>query len=259
MHALDLVARVTRDPRYNLWARELAESAHAAFTYTPPGGGPPRMYWKMSIDLSRPLVPSMGHHDPLDGLVTVAQLQATAAGLEGSPEAPTLTAEAARFASMCEGADWATADPLGLGGLLIDACRVDQLQQSGVLQADLLGRLLSAALTGLQHSGLRRELQQPAARRLAFRELGLSIGLHAVERMWKAAEKEPERSRAGSELRARLEDLMRYTALRGEIEGFWLEPVHQKAATWTEHQDINEVMLATSLASEGCLVLPSLD
>ena len=37
-----------------------------------------RMYWKLSIDLSRPLVASMGQHDPLDGLVTCAQLEATA-------------------------------------------------------------------------------------------------------------------------------------------------------------------------------------
>lgn len=36
------------------------------------------MYWKMSIDLSSPLVPSMGQHDPLDGLITYLQLQATA-------------------------------------------------------------------------------------------------------------------------------------------------------------------------------------
>ena len=39
-------------------------------------GGIPRMYWKMSIDLSRPLVDSMGQHDPLDGLISYLQLQA---------------------------------------------------------------------------------------------------------------------------------------------------------------------------------------
>ena len=38
-------------------------------------GGPKRMVWKMSIDLTRPLVPSMGQHDPLDGLVTYLELQ----------------------------------------------------------------------------------------------------------------------------------------------------------------------------------------
>jgi hypothetical protein len=33
------------------------------------------MYWKMSIDLSRPLVQSMGQHDSLDGFITYNQLQ----------------------------------------------------------------------------------------------------------------------------------------------------------------------------------------
>jgi len=35
------------------------------------------MYWKMSIDLSYPLVVSMGHQAPLDGFITYNQLQAT--------------------------------------------------------------------------------------------------------------------------------------------------------------------------------------
>jgi len=40
-----------------------------------------------------------------------------------------------------------------------------------------------------------------------------------------------------------------------EIEAFWRDPEHQRVTTWTEHQDINEVMLATSLAPDGFLVL----
>jgi len=87
MHALDLTTRHTGRPTFNLWARELAETAHAAFTYDPPGSGPKRMYWKMSTDLSRPLVPSMGQHDPLDGYVTAAQLRRTAAGVRSTPRA----------------------------------------------------------------------------------------------------------------------------------------------------------------------------
>ena len=70
MHALNRVSRVTGDPSYLRWAMELAQAAHARFVYLPPAGGRKRMYWKMSIDLTRPLVPSMGQHDPLDGLVT---------------------------------------------------------------------------------------------------------------------------------------------------------------------------------------------
>jgi hypothetical protein len=34
---------------------------------------------------------------------------------------------------------------------------------------------------------------------------------------------------------------------------FWVDPGHRRAGTWVEHLDINEVMLATSLAPDGCL------
>ena len=78
MHALNRVSRVTGDPIYTGWAIELAKTAHARFTYPPSSGGRKRMYWKMSIDLTYPLVPSMGQHDPLDGFVTYCELQARA-------------------------------------------------------------------------------------------------------------------------------------------------------------------------------------
>jgi hypothetical protein len=79
MHALNRVSRFTGDSIYNRWAIELAKTAHAKFTYVPSSGNRKRMYWKMSIDLSYPLVSTMGHHDPLDGFITYLQLQATAA------------------------------------------------------------------------------------------------------------------------------------------------------------------------------------
>ena len=102
MHALDQVSRATRDARFNTWARELAEAAHRSFTGEPHGHGAPRMVWKMSIDLSRPLVPSMGQHDPLDGLITCLQLQATACALPGAPREPDLAAVQTDFATLIE-------------------------------------------------------------------------------------------------------------------------------------------------------------
>src|SRR5688572_5791932 len=60
MHALDQVGRCTGSADAGRWARELAQSAHRAFTYAPVPGMPKRMFWKMRIDLSAPLVPSMG-------------------------------------------------------------------------------------------------------------------------------------------------------------------------------------------------------
>jgi hypothetical protein len=256
MHALDQASRFTRDPRFNRWARELAEVAFRAFACSPPGGRGLRMAWKMSIDLSRPLVSSMGHHDALDGLVTYAELQATASLFGATFQGPSLEEAVAGFTSMCKGGEWATSDPLGLGGLLMDACYVEQLigQGSG-LSPELLPTLLEAALEGLPHYVRYRDVEQPASGRLAFRELGLSIGLHAAELMSEHVEAEPSRFSSDHDLSASLKAIRRYTPLGSAIESFWLVPQHQESETWIAHCDINEVMLATSLMPQGCLVL----
>jgi hypothetical protein len=41
--------------------------------------------------------------------------------------------------------------------------------------------------------------------------------------------------------------------LREKIEQFWLDGKNREASTWTEHREINMVMLATSLAPDGFL------
>ena len=74
MH-LNNTSIVTGDKKYIKWAMELAKTAHKKFTYLPNQGIRKRMYWKMSIDLTRALVPSMGQHDPLDGYVTYNEIQ----------------------------------------------------------------------------------------------------------------------------------------------------------------------------------------
>lgn len=256
MHALDCLARVTGDAVYNRWALELAKTAHARFTYTPWDGGPKRMYWKMSIDLSYPLVPSMGQHDPLDGLVTYQQLHATAVKL-GDPYADSpLGAEIAEMIVMCEGMTWRTDDPLGIGGLLSDAYRLTQLMISANLrESDRLVLLLRDAELGLKAFVRSRSLNASADYRLAFRELGLSIGLHAIVKMQKAIEQHPEKFSNPQELQASLSGLGRFLPLIKSIEDFWLEPGNQQSHTWTGHCDINSVMLATSLAPDGHLVL----
>jgi hypothetical protein len=214
------------------------------------------MYWKMSIDLSRPLVASMGQHDPLDGYITSLQLRATAAVLPPTAAEPDLEDETRQYAAMIRRAQWATADPLGLGGLLIDAYRVAQLMQQGrAPQQGLLEKLLAASLSGLKHYAESGELHLPLEYRLAFRELGLAIGLHAVQRLWQAVNGDAGRSSASAPLRAQLEALMQYQPMREEIESFWRNPEHQGSSSWLEHRDINEVMLATSLVPDGFLVL----
>jgi hypothetical protein len=152
MHALDCVSRVTGDTTFNRWAIELAKTAHAGFTYKLQEGKEKRMYWKMSIDLSYPLVSSMGHHDPLDGLITYSELQATAEKLSGRSPSQELSEEIEDMAVICEGKDWATDDPLGIGGLLIGAYRIAQLiLLEKFTRLGLLETVLDNSLTGLEY------------------------------------------------------------------------------------------------------------
>lgn len=256
MHALDCLARVTGDSVYNRWALELARTTHARFAYIPWGGGPKRMYWKLSIDLSYPLVPSMGQHDPLDGLITYQQLQATAVKLADSRAENPLGQEIAEMTAMCEGLTWTTDDPLGIGGVLSDAYRLTQLMISTNLrESDRLVSLLRDAEVGLKNFVRSRSLNTSADYRLAFRELGLSIGLHAIVRMQKAIEQYPQSFSNQHELHVRLSGLARFLPLIESIESFWLEPINQQSRSWTGHRDINSVMLATSLAPDGYLRL----
>ena len=256
MHALKCVTRVTGEFTYNRWATELAKTAHARFVYTSSYGGPKRMYWKMSIDLSRPLVSSMGQHDPLDGFVTYNELQATATKDPEPSMERDLRAEILDIGNICEGKSWTTDDPLGIGGLLFDACRVAQLIVSGNLeQTGLLETLLESSLIGLDSFVKQNSLKLPAGYRLAFRELGLSIGLRAVETIRELIEQKSAPLRNEDSLHSLLKILGRYAGLRENIEKFWLEETSRETGSYIAHHDINEVMLATSLAPDGFLEL----
>jgi hypothetical protein len=256
IHALDRTFCATDDPRYLVWARDLAQAAHRAFTYRPAEQATPRMVWKMSSDLSRVLVSSMGQHDPLDGLVTCAQLQATAARASSALAVPDLTDALLDFQAMCEGRDWLTLDPLGLGGLMTDAFRLEQISETGAFAGgELLESVLGRAFYGLIFYQRQAELHRPASMRLAFRELGLAIGLRAVDLLDRRLRRKPRRASVGSHARAQIESLARELPLGTAIQSFWLDPTNQQASTWSEHRDINEVMLATVLVPQGYLDL----
>ncbi len=252
MHALNRVSRVTGDPVYNNWAVELAKKAHAAFTYGSSRRGRRRMFWKMSIDLTRPLVESMGHHDPLDGLITYSQLQSTALEHSERSSGEDLTGEIADMAGICEGKSWATDDPLSLGDLLCNAYKVAQLTVKDDFQRpDLIEILLDSSLRGLNYYMSTRSLELPAAYRLAFREFGLSIGLLAAERTGLLIRQNP----GIFNQEVVLDSVMRYAHVIEQIEKFWLKGANRRAGSWEDHLDINMVMLATSLAPDGYLTI----
>ena len=138
---------------------------------------------------------------------------------------------------------------LGVGCLLCDAYRVAQLPITGGSgDPRLLEDLLQTALRGLSAAALRSAFGDRAERRLAFRELGLAIGLHAVALLAKSG---PADGRAV----ALIHELMRHQPLALQIERFWCEPARRASPAWRDHRDINDVMLATSLAPAGYLTV----
>ncbi|WP_345977352.1 hypothetical protein [Sulfurimonas sp. HSL3-7] len=255
MHALNLVTQVTGDFRYNRWALELAKTAHGRFTYTIPGNEK-RMYWKMSIDLSYPLVPSMGQHDALDGYITYLQLVKTASEDPQTSHELHLESEIAEMAEISQAVNWATDDPLGIGGLLSDAFMLTQLIIAGSMEhlSDMFPKLLAHAKSGIDLFMRTDTLKYPPHYRLAFRELGLSIGLHAIEKTEQLFSEHADCFADRLLLQSQLKELNAYLPLCEIIENFWMKPENQKSSTWNEHLDINSVMLATSLDPDGYLM-----
>jgi hypothetical protein len=75
MMALDLATRRTGDTKYTIWALELMTVAAEKFVHR--DYGRPQMYWKMSIDLTKPQLLSQGATDPIDGYIVICRLLST--------------------------------------------------------------------------------------------------------------------------------------------------------------------------------------
>jgi hypothetical protein len=254
MHALNKVSIVTEDPVYVKWAVELAQTAHKKFTYLPTNRERKIMHWKMSIDLSYPLVPSMGQHDPLDGFVTYNELQIAAKEFN-QPDIPQLDREIHEMADICRGMSWATSDPLGIGGLLFDASRVAQFIMKGYKDySNLLELILNSSLMGIGSFVKSNPPGVPPEYRLAFRELGLSIGLKGVKNLQKWFIENNSFKREGF-IQEMVASLINYSSLADAIEALWSQRKNWQLGSFREHREINMVMLATSLAPNGFLII----
>ncbi|MBL8730204.1 MAG: hypothetical protein JNM25_17425 [Planctomycetes bacterium] len=255
MHALADLATATGDARFLRWAVELARSAHAGFTYTR-ADGRRSMRWKMSIDLARPLVASMGHHDPLDGLLTLLRLRAQQRADPAAGDASTLDAAIADLHAMAAGLDPTTHDLLGLGGLLVGLHGLAQLLARGEgVDRHLFTSLLRSVVVGLAGCDVGRTLRQPAAQRLAFRELGLAIGLQATTATQRLCAADPDRFGAAAFVQGHLAALAAHVPIARSILQFWLDPQQQASPSWQAHLDIDEVMLATALLGPAGLAV----
>ena len=77
MFALNRLAVATGDSTYNEQAISLARAIHPHF-FLHRSSSHPRMVWKITMDMSQPLVASEGNLDPIDGHVVFRLLQARA-------------------------------------------------------------------------------------------------------------------------------------------------------------------------------------
>jgi hypothetical protein len=249
MHALCQAAFILRGQEYAQWASELAQIAFKGFARKSSAGRFLGVYWKMSTDLSRPLVPAIGLHDALDGFVTFREVQHAIVKVSGDAEVNGLGEANESLFALCEYGQWTTDDPLGIGGLLFDACRLGQLiDQKNGRELRLLEDVLQGSRDGLMIMLKAGYLKRPAAHRLAFRELGLAIGLRAVPIIARAF-----RNKKISESRSSVPRLIEvflpyYERLSDQIIDSWLPYTQDPDESWKAHQDINEVMLATAIA-----------
>lgn len=139
--------------------------------------------------------------------------------------------------------------------MLSDACRTGELLiRDGFQDAGLFKRMVHDALLSLEDLG-GGFLDQQAKYRLAFRELGLSIGLKGAARLAALFEEYPD-VRGGElviRLQPSLESLLWFHKMSERIERFWIEEMRKGSEHWKGHGDINMVMLATSLVPEQFL------
>jgi len=112
-------------------------------------------------------------------------------------------------------------------------------------------RSMQAFLSPEQHNSL----ALPAEYRLAFRELGLAIGLAAIDKIQAATDRYPEKFTDSNGISSSIHSLLRYRSVYHAIRDFWLIPEHHENDAWQEHQDINSVMLATCLSPDSYLTL----
>jgi hypothetical protein len=195
MVTLISIGNFLEEETYKIWAADLVQ-ASMSFVHNE------RMFWKMSIDLSRPLVSSMGQHDPLDGY-TVFRL------VDMNTEED-LSEEVNVMFKMAKGLRLETEDPLGMGNMLIDTYRLYKMNE----KKEFIDIIIEAVKNGIQYFNAN-------IHSLAFRELGLAIGIDAAKRMNR---------------------LKKYWNISEKLNTYWVN--HRR---WEAHKDINQVMLATSL------------
>jgi hypothetical protein len=201
--ALNRMSLARNDRKYNDWALDLLEAVHPHFVYKRSGSGVPSMYWKISIDMNRPMVPSEGNLDPFDGLVTVRLVKNTTAMFQ-SGGAEVLVREEQDFMAMVEAKyrRYHSSDPLDLGEALWLSHWALNSSSSGGGSGGREGSnqeedepwarfVATQSIQNLEQlwKGKDGYFSEPAGYRLAFREFGTTLGVQvnvvAKNSQWK--------------------------------------------------------------------------
>jgi hypothetical protein len=114
---------------------------------------------------------------------------------------------------------------------------------------------VDSALPGLVSSLQGGSLDLPAKYRLAFRELGLAIGLAGAKNLCTLIRQNPELFKDTGSLQHKVEAILAYMPLKEAIIQFWMSDKNRKSPTWTRHKEISMVMLATGIVPDGFLTL----
>jgi len=176
MFALNRMSIARNDLKYNNWAVQLIKAIHPHFVFRD-SDNELGIWWKMTIDLSKPAKMSQGNTDPYNGLMTYKLIS------ELATEKDVLKSEIADLTSIVERKYrfYHSSDPLDLGGSLwISHFYPDEKW------ADTLGSIALEAIEELWQSG---RFSDFASFRLAFREIGTTIALQVHPKTpehWKA-------------------------------------------------------------------------
>ncbi|KUI72949.1 hypothetical protein VM1G_08256 [Cytospora mali] len=168
MFALNRLSVASAQPEYNDMAISLARAIHPAFVYQR-SSSRPRMYWKVSMDLSHPLVHSEGNLDPVDGYVVFTLLQRT------NGEGSTVLQDEIRDYEKIVQTKWqgySSSDPLDLGMTLWTAHWL-----AGEEEHPWAGALLTKAKSDTMKLFDSGYFDRDIERRLAFREFGTALGI----------------------------------------------------------------------------------
>ena len=168
--ALNRFTFVTGEKWYNEQAISMAKAILPKFM-TNRNSGRPRMHWKLSMDLSKPLVASEGNLDPLDGYVTYKLLQNTC-----SPDSDILQDEIALFKKIVDTKvdGYSSTDTLDLGMTLWTAHWFTPEEEWA---RTITQRALSCLKSLIVED---RHFEESTKRRLAFREFGTALGVRSA-------------------------------------------------------------------------------